>query len=128
MEQVLVRPFTHVVKKGDQGDAMYLVLDGELRSCIMVDGIESPVATLTPGSIFGEISLLDRGPHAADVISNQESTLIKISSEAFSNVVREAPQCALPFVLSLSKSIAGRVRILTRRYEDSVHLAQVGEV
>jgi hypothetical protein len=67
LEIVSVPPFKQIVKKGDPGDAMYLILEGELRSCILVEGRESPVATLTPGSIFGEVSFLDRGPHAADI-------------------------------------------------------------
>jgi len=85
-----------------------LVLEGELRSCLLMNGKESPVTNLTPGSIFGEVSSLDRGPHAAAAISNQECVLIKISAEAFDKVVQEAPQFPLPFPLELSRSIAGR--------------------
>lgn len=122
------RPGTHVVRKGDPGDAMYLVLEGELRSCLLVDGIETPIATLPVGSLFGEISLLDQGPHAADVIANQESTLLRLTRESFLELISQAPQLGLAFVLNLAKSIAGRARILTKRYEDSTHLSQTAEV
>jgi hypothetical protein len=128
MEVVHLPAFRHVVRKGEPGAAMYLVLEGELRSCLVVDGIETPLAKLEPGNIFGEISLLDHGAHAADVITNQDSALIKISSEAFDAVVRDAPELALHVLLALSKSIAARVRLLIRRYEDSVHLTHATEV
>jgi CRP-like cAMP-binding protein len=124
METLQIRPGVHIVQKGETSGAMYLVLEGELRSSLRVDGKETPIATLAPGSIFGEISLLDRGANTADVISNQESLLIRISGESFDRVTREAPQMALPFLLCLSKAIAGRVRNLTKRYEDSVLLSQ----
>jgi CRP-like cAMP-binding protein len=106
---------------------MYGVLEGELRSCILLPGKECPLATLPAGSIFGEISLFDKGPHAADVISNQESILIKITASALSRVSKEAPDAALGLLLGLIKAIAGRVRVLTRRYEDSVHAVHTAE-
>jgi CRP/FNR family transcriptional regulator, cyclic AMP receptor protein len=127
MEITKHRPATLVVRKGDPGEAMYLVLEGELRSCLMSDTIETPIATLPLGSIFGEISLLDQGPHAVDVITNQESALLRISSEGFQRLVKEAPSLALPFILGLCKAIAGRVRTLTKRYEDSSHLSHTAE-
>jgi CRP-like cAMP-binding protein len=116
-----VRAFTQVFRKGDPGDVMYGILEGELRSCVTVDGKECLIATLGPGAIFGEISLFDKGPHAADVISNQESLLVKISADAVSKIDKEAPEVALALVTGLVKAIAGRVRTLTRRYEESVH-------
>jgi CRP-like cAMP-binding protein len=36
-----------------------------------------------PGDFFREIALLDHAPRSADVLANQESVLLKISSEAF---------------------------------------------
>jgi hypothetical protein len=127
LEVIHVRPFTRVLRKGDPSDALYGVLEGELRSCIILHDKECPVATLAPGSIFGEISLFDKGPHTVDVISNQESIVIKLSGAALENIGKEAPDTALGLYSGLIKSIAGRVRTLTRRYEDSVHAAHGGE-
>ncbi len=128
VEIAQARQFTHVVRKGDPGDAMYGVLAGELRSCLMVDGRECPVATLGPGAIFGEISLFDKGPHAADVIANQDSVLMKLSCSAVGKISKEAPDTALAMMSGLIKAIAGRVRTLTKRYEDSVHHSHRADV
>ncbi|MEW6158316.1 MAG: cyclic nucleotide-binding domain-containing protein [Verrucomicrobiota bacterium] len=124
MEVISVPPFRQVVVRGAVGDAMYFVLEGELRSSLTIDGKETTLSTLLPGHVFGEISLLDHGPHAADVISNVESVLLRFSGEAFEKVLREAPQLALPFLLALSEAVAGRVRVLTKRFEDSLHVSQ----
>jgi hypothetical protein len=61
------------------GDAMYLILEGELRARL-VAGAEYILATLGPGDFFGEISLFDHGPRSADIIANQDSFLLKIST------------------------------------------------
>jgi hypothetical protein len=121
MELIRCEQFSHIVRKGEHGDAMYIVLEGELRALAMVDGKESALATMGVGETFGEISLIDQGPRSSDVVANRDSVLLKISSMAFDQLLREAPALAVPFLLALSRSVVGRVRGLTKRYEDSVH-------
>ena len=127
IEIVHVTQFTHLLRKGDLGDAMYGVLEGELRSCVVVDEKEFPLATLGAGAMFGEISLFDKGPHAADVLANEDSVLAKITVSAVARICVEAPDVALPMVLGLINVVAGRVRTLTKRYEDSAQIAQGAE-
>lgn len=124
-ETLSVRPFTKIIQRGDTGyGALFGVLEGELRSSIMMEGKECPLATLGPGSIFGEISFIDRAPHAADVFSNTESVLVKFTTASFENIIRDDPKLAFAFMFGLTKSLAGRVRTLTRRFEE----AQFGQV
>ena len=107
---------------------MFMVLEGELRALTLVDGKESTLSTMGVGDFFGEISLLDHGPRSADVIANQNSVLLKISTASFEHLIREAPALALPFLFALSKSVVGRVRTLTKRYEDSIHFSRTAGV
>jgi len=125
MEVVAVRQFAEVFRKGEHGDAMYLVLEGELRARVIVDKKETTLSTMTAGDFFGEISLLDAGPRSADVIANSDSRLLKISSAAFGRVMREAPALAASFLYGLSQSIGARVRVLTQKYQDSIHFSRV---
>ena len=124
MEVVTVKQFAHVFRRGDHGAAMYLVLEGELRARIIVDGKETTLSTIAVGDFFGEISLLDEGPRSADVLANTDSRLLKISAEAFDRVMREAPALAASFLYKLSKSIGARVRVLTQKYQDSIHFSR----
>jgi CRP-like cAMP-binding protein len=117
---IKVAQFGNLVRKGQDGDAMYVVVDGELRALTIIEGKESILATMGPGDCFGEISLLDQGPRSADVVANQDSTLLKLSKAAFERLVREAPALAMPFVLELSRVAVQRVRHATKRYEDSI--------
>jgi CRP/FNR family cyclic AMP-dependent transcriptional regulator len=124
MEILKFRQFTQVVRKGDHGDAMFLVLEGELRSSIMIDGKESILSTMSAGEFFGEVSLLDHGPRSADVYANLESVLLKISAANFNKLVGEAPALATPFLFALSRSVVARVRTLTKKYQDSIHFSR----
>ena len=52
--------------KGDEGDALYGVLDGRIRiSSGDADGKEIILNIIDPGDIFGEIALLDGKPRTA---------------------------------------------------------------
>ena len=124
MEIIRVRQFVPVVSAGESGDAMYLVLDGELRARVMLDGKESTLAIIQAGEFFGEISLLDHGPRSADVVANAESVLLKIPLDAFEKIVKEAPALALPFFVALSRTVVSRLRHMSKRYEDTVHFAR----
>ena len=125
LEVLKLLPNATVFRKGDHGDAMFMVLEGEVRARVLIDGRESTLATMLPGECFGEIAVIDEGPRSADVIANVESVLLKISAAALKRLFQEAPALAAPFLLALSKTITGRVRTLTTRYEDAIHFARV---
>jgi hypothetical protein len=124
MEVLRYPQFSQVVRKGDHGDSMYLVLDGELRARVIIDGRESILSTMGVGECFGELSLLDEGPRSADIVANQDSVLLKISSGALKRLFQEAPALAAPFLLALHRTITSRFRTLTKRYEDTIHLVR----
>src|SRR2546422_10972912 len=73
MEILKFKQFGDVVRKGEHGDAMFLVLEGELRARVIIEGKESILSTIQIGEFFGEISLLDHGPRSVDVVANEDS-------------------------------------------------------
>jgi hypothetical protein len=124
MEVLKLVPNAVVFREGEHGDAMYLVLQGELRARAFIGGRESTLSQMGVGECFGELAVLDEGPRSADVVANVESVLLKISAPALKRVFQEAPALAAPFLLALNKTITSRVRTLTKRYEDSILFAR----
>jgi CRP/FNR family cyclic AMP-dependent transcriptional regulator len=124
MEVLNLPANTYVFRKGEPGDSMFLVLHGEVRARVTVGGDESTLATLGVGDCFGELAVLDESPRSADVVSNAESVLLKISGSSLKRLFQEAPALAAPFLLVLNRTITSRVRSLTKRYEDSILFAR----
>jgi hypothetical protein len=124
MEVQKFLPNALIFRKGDHGDAMFLVIQGEVRARSMVGGRESTLSTLGVGECFGELAVIDKGPRSADVVANSEAVLLKISGDALKRLFQEAPALAAPFLLGLSRTIASSVRRLTKRYEDSILFAR----
>jgi CRP-like cAMP-binding protein len=124
LEVVKVAPFGTVVNKGEHGDALFMVLEGEVRARVMIGGQETTLATLGVGECFGEMAIMDQGPRSADVIANQPTVLIKVSDAALKKMFTEAPALAAPFMMALTRVITQRVRTLTKRYEDSINFSR----
>ena len=100
---------------GDAGDAMYLILEGELRARTMNGDHETILSTFGPGDFFGDMALFDHGPRSADVIANMDSSLLKISSVSFARLAKEAPALATPFLQATSRTLASRIRADNKR-------------
>ena len=128
LDMVRVRQFDVVVRVGDPGDAMYLILDGELRSRAIHQGRETTLNTMGSGEFFGEMALLDHGPRSADVVANKDSTLLKISAAAFDRIIKEAAALAAPFLYALSRTEVARMRQLIHKYEASINFARTAGV
>ncbi len=124
LEVVRTSAFGTVVNKGEQGDALFMVLEGEVRARVTIDGKETTLTTMGVGECFGELAIVDQGPRSADVIANQPSVLLKMSASALKKMFTEAPALSAPFMFALTRVIAQRVRTLTKRYEDSIHFSR----
>jgi len=127
MEVEKVPQWSTVVQQGDYGDTMYFILEGELRVRINVMGKETILATLGAGDFFGDIALFDQGPRSADVVANANSVVVKISSRAFNELAKAAPEIATPFLLAIGRTLTARIRADNKRYGDSVKLSRAAE-
>ena len=114
-----------VVRQGERGDAMYLILEGELSVRAKASGADTLLANLSPGDIFGDIALLDHGPRSADVIADSNAVLLKISSEAFADMAQQAPELATPFLLAIGRTLAARMRAGNNRRIETDRLSRV---
>ena len=97
----------YVFKEGDQGDAMYVVLDGEVN---IMRG-SALLETAGPGSIFGELALIDDAPRSASVVAKTDCQLAAVGRRQFEYMVTETPF----FALTVMKILADRLRATTAK-------------
>lgn len=112
-----------VVKQGDRGNAMYVILEGELSVQMNVEGLRSDLATLTTGDFFGDFSLFDHGPRSADVVATCSCLLLKISVEHFERMAHDAPDLATPFLRAIGKTLTTRIRTGNKHQGEVVKIA-----
>lgn len=126
IEVTNARQFSEIINQGDPGDALYLVLEGEVRVRMMIAGKETILTALGPGEFFGEIALFDNGPRSADVVANTDTTLLKVSAGAFQRLAAEAPDLAAPFLLAMGRTLTQRIRADNKRYRETVNFTRAG--
>jgi hypothetical protein len=123
LELYPVRQFSVIVKQGDPGDAMFFILEGEVRVSLMISGKERILATLPAGEFFGEFCLFDHGARSADVVANVNVLLLRMSAASFHRLMTEQPELAAPFLTAIGRSMAARIRADNKRYRDSINLS-----
>ena len=96
-----------IIKEGDQGDAMYLIVDGTVK----VHSGEQTFAELGTRQCFGEMSILDSEPRSASITALAELTLLKIEREDFAEILAEKPEISLGII----KVLTTRLREANRR-------------
>lgn len=92
-----------IVHQGASGDSLYVVQRGDVAVRVQVDGSTADVATLGPGDIFGEMSVLTGEPRAATCTARSETTCYAIDRGAFEEVLEERPTIAEHFCATLAR-------------------------
>ncbi len=95
-----------IVNQEDNGDSMFIVVEGLARVLIQVKETKAwvPTAKLIPGSYFGEMSLLLGEPRSARVVAVTDCYLYEITKEAMQHMFSSHPN----LVAVLSEKIAER--------------------
>lgn len=77
-------PNTVIIQMDETGDKLYVIEKGEVRiSYTNKDGKELSLGVQGERTFFGELSLLDSGPHTATVRTINETTVLTISRVTF---------------------------------------------
>ena len=90
-----VPPGTVIIEEGTPGDAVYVLLEGELQITKFAAGHDVKVDVRKPGEVIGEMSLLDNAPRAASVRTLTQSRLLVISKDMFDSVLKSSPNAAM---------------------------------
>ena len=87
---------------GAEGDGCYWLEEGVLKVCLpSPQGAERIIALLGPGSLVGELAMLDGLPRSATIQAVRDSRLTFVARSVFLRCLREDPQMYAHLVASL---------------------------
>lgn len=124
LDRIQARAFSPIVRQGEHGDAMFLILEGEARVSIRTQGKEDTIAILGVGDFFGELALLDSGPRSADVVANKDCVLLKLVKANFDSMVDKNPDLASRFLLAMNRFLGARLRATNERFTKAQQFAR----
>ncbi len=77
-----------LIDQGRVGQECYVIQTGEAGVFVG----DEHLVTLGPGSMVGEMALIDRRPRSATVMANTPMTLLAFDTKAFKQLLREMPK------------------------------------
>ena len=107
--------------KGDEGDALYILEEGNVKM-VSKDkgGAEIVLNHVGPGSIIGEMALIEESPRSAGVIALEDIKLLKLGQDEFMSVLMSQPLLGK----EISRMIAERLRFTTTYIENAIEWSQ----
>ena len=100
-----------IFREGDNGDWLYVVMDGEVVISKMMGGRTVVIDVIGPGEIFGELAYIDKRPRSASATARGTTEIGIVDREFFD---REFNKLSSDFQKML-KIISQRIRKTTGR-------------
>jgi len=95
-----------VLRAGEEGDAMYVVLSGRVG----LYKADACVAEFKEGAHFGEVSLVDRAPRSATAKVLSDARLLRLKREQLYALVQREPELAVKLLWSFADTLGERLR------------------
>jgi predicted RND superfamily exporter protein len=108
-------------RAGDEGDEMYVVIDGELSASADTEGGPVTFGVSRRGDVVGEVALF-HGRRTADVEALSDVRLLQLTGADLERVRRRYPRTGAVLYRNLSRVLANRVATTT----DHVRAAEPG--
>ena len=102
-----------VIKAGAPADALSVVLAGELQ--VRAPGTAETISVVRTGQYVGEMSMVDDGTAAVDVVAAVPTRLLRLDLAGFKHVLQTHDALALRVLRAFNRVLAARLRDTTAR-------------
>jgi CRP-like cAMP-binding protein len=111
-----------LIREGDEADALYVVLAGEMDVTKRAGRSEIPVARVGPGALQGEIAALEGGRRLASVTAIGQAEVLRIPVGAVRELLSAGPDVALAVI----RTAVTRLRGMESMFREREKLAGLG--
>lgn len=101
VDEATVPAGTVLCQQGDTGRECFVLTSGEVD--VLIDDV--CVATLGPGQVVGELSMLDHGPRTATVVTRTKAELFVIPRRRFKVLMERVPPLGGALMVALSQRL-----------------------
>lgn len=100
-----------IIREGDPGDFMILIIEGEV-DVFKNDkaGMRKRIAIIGPGKTLGEMSMIDGEPRFSSCISATPTTFSMITRDNLTRIIAEQPMLGAKILMELVVMLSQRLR------------------
>jgi CRP/FNR family transcriptional regulator, cyclic AMP receptor protein len=111
-EEVTFPAESLIVSEGDQGDRMYLIVEGRVRIQKAIKGVgKEALAVLEAGNFFGEMALIEDIERSADAVAHDgPARLVAIDKDKFESLLFVNKDLAHTILWQFVRTLSSRLR------------------
>ncbi|MBW7995157.1 MAG: cyclic nucleotide-binding domain-containing protein [Candidatus Glassbacteria bacterium] len=111
------KPEDIIIRENTPGGSAYIILKGRVEVSKVIDGQRVVLDSLGPGSIFGEMSLIDGRPRSATVTALESTQLSIVDKARFQAILNAIPREVRPLFSSLSERLRHTNKLVSALYQ-----------
>jgi predicted RND superfamily exporter protein len=105
-----------IVRRGDQGREMFVIIRGVTEVWAGADSERRRVAQHQRGDVFGEMALVRHNERSADVVAASDVELLAVDERFLERIQRRYPRIASKVFLNLTRILSDRLQSMTDAY------------
>ncbi len=106
-----------ICREGERGDKLYVVTSGFVNVYkTQSDGVQGALTMLPPGTLFGEVSLVDEGRRSASCVASGQVGLLVLSRDDFEALFTAKTPLSVRFVEALALDLSVRLRVVQAQF------------
>lgn len=111
MQAYSVPSGTEIIREGDAGDYMLLIIEGEIDIFKKDhDNMRKRIAVVGPGKTLGEMSMIDGEPRFSTCIAATQVTFSMLTRDSLTHIIAEQPMLGAKILMELVVMLSQRLR------------------
>jgi HEAT repeat protein/ATP/ADP translocase len=94
-----------IFHQGDEGNMMFVIVEGRLQVIRDEDGISQILAQRGPGDFVGEMAIIESAPRSATLHTQSEVRVLVIDDKTFKEILHQRPDVSFAVLRSLSRRL-----------------------
>ena len=96
-----------VFRENEVGNEVLMVIRGTASAYLQTPNTNIRLATFAPGTIFGELAILDEGVRSATVIADKELACRALTTSDFAALSATSPRVAIRLLAAIARELSG---------------------
>ena len=104
-----------IIREGDRDRDLFMLARGmvSVKMQLQSNRRERRLNSISAGVTFGEIALLDNKPRSADVVTESDVTIYRLTYDKFLDLQQSEPNVANKLILNMALNLSTRLRLNT---------------
>jgi hypothetical protein len=100
-----------IFRQGDPGHQFFILTAGTASAYLgQMGGGAIRLASFSPGTVFGELAILDAGSRSATVVADTDIVVHVLTNAEFARLSDRQPALAIKLLANLGRELSGRLR------------------